>query len=77
MSMCLRDTREVHPSLVVSAAESGIKIAGDGSCGPVGEQVIHDIAQDAGPAASAAVKFVFGSAADPADDVESDDGATV
>ena len=76
MSMCLRDTREVHPSLVVSAAESGIKIAGDGSCGPVGEQVIHDIAQDAGPAASAAVKFVFGSA-DPAVDVESDDGATV
>lgn len=38
------------------------QIVGDGSGGRVGEQVIYDIAKDAGPAAPATVKLVLGSA---------------
>ncbi|WP_332603517.1 hypothetical protein [Arthrobacter sp. S2(2024)] len=47
------------------------QIVGDGSRGRVGEQVIYDIAEDACPAAAAAVEFIFGPAA-LAVDVESD-----
>ena len=49
-----------------SAAASG-QFCSDGSRGRVGEQVIYDIAEDAGPAASTTIKFVFGAAAHTVD----------